>query len=415
MTTLKGGRILGEGQDGCVLTEPAWPCARTGTSTDDKLPNPLDSKYVSKIVDTADDESVYLKAATRILGLELARQYSVHLKGECTPADSTHPPPLGQEEAYQSSKSSLLTWTKKDEACDILKQDLAKGKSITPDHKVLYISKYPITLDQWAQTKHVHLSSIHKALTPFIQIAQKLFQGNSEQLINLDLHAGNMYVRPLQDDSIQFGIADFGRSLLRQRHVAGSDSNFFGKYLCENTAVYDLYALYNQIPLEARLLNFCYKKSLEHSTPGDLVRAWQTDKLTIEHNGLKDAILYANKEVMDLLLTKPLFINMVEVLQVISRKLKQYEKDPTGLTQSLSQNEKTVLEFLITRYAIVSPINMIASVCMIASLNPIALIEFVKRAMIAPYIQVGSSLSAAVESVQGADMGIVWSDITRGR
>lgn len=145
------------------------------------------------------------------------------------------------------------------------------------------------------------------------------------------------------------------------------------------------------------------------------MRAWQTDKLTIEHNGLKDAILYANKEVMDLLLTKPLFINMVEVLQVISRKLKQYEKDPTGLTQSLSQNEKTVLEFLITRYAIVSPINMIASVCMIASLNPIALIEFVKRAMIAPYIQVGSSLSAAVESVQGADMGIVWSDITRGR
>ena len=411
MEALKQNQIIGSGEDGCVFK--SWPCARTGTSTNSINPD-HDTQYVSKIVKRDDDESMYIQAATRILGPDLAKQYTIHLKGECAPANSSHPPPQGQDHIYQTSKAALLAWTKKNEACDTLKQELVQGKNITGDHKVMYINKYPITLDEWANTTSIKLSAVHAAIPPFLQVLQKLFQGNVEQLINIDLHAGNMFVKTVRTGAIQFGLADFGRCLLKQSAVQNSGISFFGKYLCENTAVYDLYALYNQIPLEARLLNFCFKKSLEHSTPGDLVRAWQSDKLVIEHTQLKDAILYNTQRLMNTLLTKPLFIRMLEYIQSISQKLRLYEKNPSLLTQSLSQNEKIVLEYIITRYAIVSPMNMIASVCMKSYLNPIELITFVGRAMIAPYVQVGSSLSTVVESVERADMGIVWSDITNG-
>lgn len=381
----------------------------------------MDPMYVSKIVEKTDDESEYIRAAHRILGNEYS-QYIVDLKGECAPANAYNPPPRGQEMALQSGKTSLLTWNKKDEACDMLKQRVVQGKSITSNHKIMYISKYPMTLDDWAHTKNPSISytaGIPAAIPVFIHVLQKLFQNSSEQLINLDLHAGNIFVR--LDRGIQFGIADFGRCLLRQ-HVTGSGVLFYGKYLCENTAIYDLYASYNQIPLEARFLNFCYKKQIEHLSPGEFIRTWLLDRQVIEHQQKEDAILYKHKVLLDFLLTKHLFINMIETIQDISRKLRTNSTNPTLLTQSLSTNEKTVLEFIITRHAIISPMNILASVLMIAmphvqgtTQGTTHLIEFVRRAMISPYVQVGSSLADAVTSVQRADMGIIWSDIVRGR
>jgi hypothetical protein len=407
-----GGRIIGEGEDGCVSTGPVWPCA-SGSSTLKQSIDPMDPRYVSKIVSKTDKEDEYILAANRILGPELSAIHLVQLKESCAPANSFNPPSDLESPAYKASKESLIAWTKKKEACDSLKQDIIQGRSIASKHKLMYISKYPMTLDQWANgltTTGIPLQSVYAAIPPFIRILQKLIQGK-EQLINLDLHAGNIFVRP-QGKQLQFGLADFGRCLLRQP-VSGNDPLFFGKYLCENTAVYELYASYNQIPLEARLLNFCYVKRLEHLPPGEFLRSWVSDPHVIEHQKT-DVLLYDHTKVMEQLRMKPIFIATIETIQSISRKLRA-SPTPIPITQALTSNEKTFLDYMITRYSIISPINIIGSICLLAKADATHFIAFVKRAIMAPYLQTGSSLAAAFSSIQRADMGIVWSDVVNGR
>ena len=228
-------------------------------------------------------------------------------------------------------------------------------------------------------------------------------------MINIDLHAGNIFVSSYT--ALQFGIADFGHSLLRQ-HITGSGVLFFGKYLCEYIAIYTLYSDYIQIPIEARLLNYCYMKHLEHKTPGEFIKSWLHDPDVIRHQKqLPDSILANHVDTMTNLLTSPIFIAMIESIQGISRKLSLTPKNPTQITRALSANDKVVLEFIITRYGLISPINVIASVCSMAKINTTTLSTFITAAIEAPYLQTGSSLASALTSVQGADLGILWADI----
>lgn len=403
--TQTGGRIIGEGEDGCVLSEPMWPCAKDSTG---KIPDSLNSHYVSKIVSKSDSESEYIKAAARILGPELSAIYLVQLKGECSPASDTRHPSSLDSKAFQNAKAAVLQWPNPNQACGKLKVELQKDKNMG-DHKVMVLNKYPMTLNQWGHTVNTTQTQVLNAIPQFISILQKLFQNSSEQLINIDLHAGNIFVSSYT--ALQFGIADFGHSLLRQ-HITGSGVLFFGKYLCEYIAIYTLYSDYIQIPIEARLLNYCYMKHLEHKTPGEFIKSWLHDPDVIRHQKqLPDSILANHVDTMTNLLTSPIFIAMIESIQGISRKLSLTPKNPTQITRALSANDKVVLEFIITRYGLISPINVIASVCSMAKINTTTLSTFITAAIEAPYLQTGSSLASALTSVQGADLGILWADI----
>ena len=123
-----GGRIVGEGIDGCVFAEPAWPCE--GTKDYQHIPLSRDGRYVSKIVPMSDTEDEYLRAAEHLLG-PLASTFIAKLEGSCAPANSKNPPKLADKGAFMASQSSLAAWTEKDQACESLKQTLKEGKTIS--------------------------------------------------------------------------------------------------------------------------------------------------------------------------------------------------------------------------------------------------------------------------------------------
>jgi hypothetical protein len=402
-----GGKIIGEGEDGCVFAEPMWPCASSAAQS---VPNSKNSEYVSKIIDSSDHEAEYIKAAARILGPELSSKYLIHFKGECAPATDQSPPARIDTKAFQESKDALAKWPNPDQACGTLKKALKKG-DISRDHKVMYLEKYTMTLNDWGHMRHSKRNDIRqilKAIPPFLSILQKLYQNSSEQLINIDLHAGNIFVK---ENPFQFGIADFGHSLLRQ-HIVGSGVMFYGKYLCDYIAVYPLYSGYIQIPLEARLLNFCYRKQLDYVSPSEIIEKWLHDPDVLKHQKeIPDSTLANHSDIMATLLTRPLFIAMLESIQKLSRKLRQSPSNPKELTLSLSPNDKTVLEYIITRYGSISPINVITTICILSNINHTrTLVEFITTAIQAPYLQTGSSLPSALSSIQGADLGILWAD-----
>ena len=174
---MQGGRIIGEGVDGCVLSEPMWPCS--AETLKPGVPSLQDSRYTSKIVSKTDTESVYRKSAARLLG-PLASKYLTVLQGQCSPADSTHHAPASQEGVYKNSENSLLTWKPTGEACGQLKSLMLKGKSISDSHKILYISKYLMNVNEWiSTTKQPIRQLIHDvipAISPFLEALQMLYQ-----------------------------------------------------------------------------------------------------------------------------------------------------------------------------------------------------------------------------------------------
>jgi hypothetical protein len=68
---MKGGRILGEGVDGCVFSEPLWPCA-AGSKVTGQIPSGSDKSVVAKIVKKDDVESI-LKIVSHMNQLEIAK------------------------------------------------------------------------------------------------------------------------------------------------------------------------------------------------------------------------------------------------------------------------------------------------------------------------------------------------------
>jgi hypothetical protein len=163
--------------------------------------------------------------------------------------------------------------------------------------------------------------------------------------------------------SLQFGIADFGRCLLRRYSDPASNSQFIPEYIENSIKKYELFAFYKQIPLEARLLNFCLKRNLDDADPAYLVSEWLKDEDVIQQSYLNDIIASTARYYMGHFFKKPLFIAMVELLQSISAKIRveplvqalQLPLPQVLPALVLSTDESIAMEFIITRYMAVSP------------------------------------------------------------
>ena len=441
-----GGGILGEGVDGCIVTKPLWPCA-AGKTSYGKEQGGFSDDVVSKIVKHGDVESIYLEAASRILGEENALKYLAGIRGHCRPANDAHPPAQTKIPDYVESKKALIKYVGSEGmACGHLKEDLLSEKGISKTHTLMYISRYPITLYEWTNLIkkrgidfRLVMTSINKSIPDFLLILQRFYRGKTEHLINIDLHHNNIFVRA-QGSNIQFGIADFGRCILRQLNEPLSLPTYIAEYLNTNQIRYTIYTGYKQVPFEARLLDFCFKKNLDNEDPSVIVNQWLNDINNIDYAEspyCNDIIVLNMKIYIKYLLTKPLFIDMVEELIEISKKMRY----PSSLVRSLSRDELTVLEFITTRYMAMSPI-----VTILDQLHNIDLrvkfeikeitakrfssdrtpdlkgrgsgvyymVEYLNRLLIAPYTGRGSSLSAALSSVRSIDLSVLWTDIISG-
>ena len=444
---MKGGGILGEGADGCIITKPLWPCA-SGTSTYGEQPKSFTEDVVSKIVQSGDIESVNLEAAARILGPQDSLIYLAGLRGRCQPANDTHLPAPDKSLNYADSKKALIKFKGTEGmACGHLKDSLLSQKGITTTHKLMYISRYPITLYEWTKLIEkrkipikVVLDSVNKAIPLLLGILQRFYKGNKEHLINIDLHHNNIFVRAT-GAIIQFGIADFGRCILRQLNEPMSLAKYVVEYLNTNQLRYTLYTGYKQVPFEARLLDFCFKKNMGNSDPSVIINEWLNDKNNVDYAEspyYNDIIAINMGAYAKYLLTKPLFIDMIEELQSISKKMRQ----PETLTTSLTADELAVLEFITTRYMAVSPLVTILdqlhnidaklrfeiktltakhftseklTAQQIQGSNIYPIVEFLNRLILAPYTGRGSSLSASLSSIRSADLSLIWADVMAGR
>ena len=417
-----GGRIIGEGVDGCILSEPMWPCS----SSTQSAVNAKDGKYVSKVVSSKDKETENLKMAARILGPDLSARYIAGIQGECAPADKVHTSSLQNSDSMKAVERAVLTWPKKGQACATLKDKLVKGQDISKNSKVMIISKYDATISGWIETLQkpykTTLKEIERAIPHFMVVLQKLYQGHEEQLIHIDLHTGNIFVRLLGAKGLELGLADFGRCMFR-RHNVDPSKTFYGEYLIDYLSVNEFFSSYSQIPLESRLLNFCYRKNFDNATPSNLVKAWENDNtVRMDAAGSCDLIAVNRSQIVSHLLKRVLFIAMVEQIQAISKKLRANSRDHLALYQSLSSNEKIVIQFILTRYSILSPINTITEEIMNRYSEKLidakgngtnSLVKFLMLGIAAPYDQEGSSLVKALSTVEAADMGIIWADVIR--
>jgi hypothetical protein len=434
---MQGGRIIGEGVDGCILTEPMWPCS---SETDNQFVPDLESRdYISKIVPRNDSESLYRKSAERLLG-PLATKFMTTLKSECTPADPKHVSKKVQEEIYKSSEDSLTSWKSDGEACSQLKDVLKKKGEIASTHKIMYITRYLMNVKEWMQTTRQPmsqiLSSVIPAIRPFLGALQRLYQQPSEQLIHIDMHAGNIFIKL---NPLQFGLTDFGHCLLRRSSDTqeAQIQSFIGKYVYKYVTVYIFYLEHSVVPLEARLLNYCFMHKKEDVSPISLVREWEFEVNKIKR-GSKDLLVMELTNFLDNLLKSHSFILMVEHIQKISRKIRIHNENPVQFYASLTKDEITVLEYILTRYIAISPVNTIAQAIMtldssskeskfliqsyfkkkpldsnVSSTKLKYLTDYISQMIMAPYNQLGSSFSATLKSIQGMDIGIVWDDIVR--
>jgi len=411
-----GGRILGEGVDGCVFTDPMWPC--TSESKTSEIPDSKDPKYVSKLVSVKDKESNHLRMAARILGPEISSRYISALKGECKPADLSHLPRSENKNALSKVQENIRVSKK---PSDGICKSLMSDPSVSEKYKIMYISRYSMSVDQWVRQLQTQkqaysktIQEVEKAVPVLLDVLQRLFQGDREQLLHIDLHTGNLFIRP---NPLEFGIADFGHCISR-RYDIDESVKFYGEYLNGFIANHVIYTgQYNQTPFESRLLNFCYKKSMDLVSPATLVRQWEADSEVRSYTNSTDIISFHKTALLNELLKKPLFIAMIETIQSISKKLRVNPSDSVKLVQSLQTNEKIVLDYIMTRYSIFSPLVTITSDIM--KLYPNAplfdsnglgssrLIRFIKKAILAPYNQT-MPLVNSVKAIQNADLRILW-------
>jgi hypothetical protein len=431
---MEGGAVLGEGADGCVLSNPLWPCAESAQKSG-KIPRGNNHTVVSKIVKDSDTESMYLETAARILGPQLSEIYLAGLKGKCKPANSANPPSSDKVGDYKYAFDAVKTWPTKGYACEELGKHIKSGKGVTSTHKLMYISRYPSNLNEWLNNIKSHnlpfkqiMKSINPAIPALINIVQKFYQNPREELINLDLHHFNIFIRAT-GNTVQFGISDFGRCLLRQRNDTASSKKYIVDYLKEHIK-YPMYSDYKQVPFEARLLNYCLKKNLDNIDPAVLLNNWIHDPAIYEYASYTGDIIILNRGIYGkYLVTHPLFIQMLEILQSISKKIRANQ------LESLSQNESAVIEYILTRYMAVSPfitileqlsyyspelrekIVEITSADFAGKPRPDSelcyITIFLNRIILGPYSS-RSSLTQSLSSMQAADLSLVWSDVVTG-
>lgn len=420
---MQGGRILGEGVDGCIFEGPMWPCAE-GAPGSETAPDTMDKRYVSKLVSKKDEESGFLRMAERLLGPELAEKYISRLQTECEPATQQKPPKQRNKESLKQGEKNTLGWLKQDQACGELKSKLKSGQNISQDSKLMIIKKYSDTVSSWAEKLKTTtipytttMQYVENALPNFIYILQKLYQNPAEQLVHIDLHTGNIIVKY---NPLEFGIADFGRCVFRRQNQDPSKT-FFGEFLIGYVSKVAFLPRFTQVPLEARILSYCYMNNLDTVNPAILVNTWANDKLVREANEeSRDVIISERSKILPVLLTKLLFIAMIQSIQSICKKIRQNLNNASALYASMSATERIVVEFILTRYSILSPMNTIYAEIM--NLYPYSVYQkgtrisrFILKGIMLPYLQEGSSLDKVLSSVQAADLRILWADVASGK
>ena len=425
---MRGGRVLADGSDGCVFTEPTLVCAK-GTEKG-KIVDPQDIGVVSKIVKESDREPMYLEAANRILGKETSLKYLAGLQGYCKPADSKHPPSPENMKSFNENTISLNGWPEKKHACATLKKRYENKEDITSTHTLMFISRYPSTLDEWIrklQKRQVPvqqvLNAVNESMSDFIHMLQQFYNQYSEQLINLDLHFGNIFVKA-SDTKVHFGLSDFGRCILRQKNNDSALVHYLEKY-----QQHTIFSNFRQVPLEARLLNFIYKKELHLATPKEIIDAFMNDTDVSIYSSISNDIIIINLEIfLNHLIKKVIFIKLIEDFQSITTKMISRQFD------TLTHTEKDTLWFTLTRYMAVAPIITIAEQLMdltdskkiqpyvkqvavdYLEQRPIPqnqngyypIIAYLTRLILAPY-------SSSLLAVEKADNRLFWNDIINGR
>lgn len=312
------------------------------------MPNPRDGSVVSKLVAKTDQEDIAIRTAMGILGPAMSQKYLAGLRGECAPANNAHKAPFAHQGAYQASKSAALAWTNDDKACGQIKKQILSRKGVHGSHKIMYIDRYPVNLFSWIGQQRNRpprsvVTQIRKAIPDFLVPLQKLVNHPVTPVYNIDLHNQNIFVRP-SSGSISFGIADFGHCMIGQSA---------GSYLSTYIARYEFATGYNQVPLEARLLNFCFRKGYDALPPDALVKAWGLEKGNQTTGETRDPLVLLCYPIIEAFLKMPVFLAMVRELQAISGRLR------SGSLSGLTAQQKVVVDFILSRYMIVTPINSI--------------------------------------------------------
>jgi hypothetical protein len=258
------------------------------------------------------------------------------------------------------------------------------------------------------------MTNIEDAVPTFLFILQKLFQGNT-QLIHLDLHTGNIFIK---ENPFKLGMADFGHCVSRHNSQSGSKS-FYGEFLVNNIARFTFYdGHFTQAPFEACLMNYCYKKHMESADPYSFIQSWATDEEVRQFSASSMDTVFASKDkLVKILLKKPLFHKMLGVIQSIVKKLRRHLGSQTALYESLNAMEKIAISFILSRYHVISPFNTISedisNVYQMKEETPLK--KFIFTSVLAPYEQGDTvRLEEALESIQDADMRILWADILSG-
>lgn len=446
---MEGGAIIGEGAEGCVYAQPLWPCA-ADRPKDGEAPQGSDGSVVGKLVNKGDSEHIYLEAARDILGQELSLKFLAGIRGMCSPANDQHPPSQDRLGDYKQSKDALMKWEPKGFACGQLKGALTKT-GITDKYNLMFISRYPSTLEQWIEKMEQKkipspfiIKAINDAIPPLLNVLQKFYHHQTLELINMDLHHKNIFIRAT-GSKLQFGISDFGQCYFRRLNDPNTSGAYFSYYLERfYTVRVPMYQGFRQIPFETRLIDFCFKKNMENNDPGQLINTFVNDPKVKEYQKSSNDIIAMNLDLYcAFLIKKPLFIQAVEMIQSIT---KQIRKMQAGLQPEFkSLDEFTFLEFCMTRFLAVAPMVTILEQALFLSedlygqvkqisTDRIAgitrsvsgatkkpeiyyLTEYINRITLAPYsgsIQ-GSSLIGSLESVKAVDLTMVWADILAGR
>jgi hypothetical protein len=417
--------VLADGSDGCVFTKPSLPCAE-GTEGEIKI-DPRNPNIVGKVVDVSDEEKKFLELANDILGKDLALKYLAGLQGSCNPANSSHPPKEDEKPLFNSSMKSL-TQTMTRHACSKLKDKYLTRKNITSTHSLLFISRYPRTLEEWIVHIKANklsipsiLQSVNQSMPDFIHVLQLFYKHPTKQLINLDLHHANIFVRTY-DNSIQFGLSDFGRCISVEGDMDSAIKLYLTRYQKQT-----IFSRFRQIPFEARLLNFIFKKNLETQPPSLILQSFMTNSdISVYSSYSNDFIIMNIQSLVTYLQKKVIFIEVIETLKTIVIKMKEQR------LADLSSLEKEVVWFILTRYMAVAPIITIAEqlmdlnnrtqiheyakrVCQeyldgnVSSHNSLyyPILSFLTRILIAPYV-------TSLKSIEDADNVHFWNDIMAG-
>ena len=252
-----GGRVLGVGADGCVFTEPAWPCTEDIPGYDSSDPT-----IVSKIVLIDDNEDKMIEIASRIL----VDNPEVLVKniGVCIPASRHSVLNAEQKAKLLENRHEIIEMVDErssDNACTELA--MTPSKNIKTTYKALINKRYTSDLYHYirANLKTVNIASkIITAAIPFGKALEKLMKEGSgnriskDTLVNMDLHSSNIFVQ----DGLTLGMADYGRCTYidsTKNEIIVELNDRFTEYAVDFPLAFG----FVHIPLEVRIYSFLLK------------------------------------------------------------------------------------------------------------------------------------------------------------